>query len=259
MSEGSNDKPDGQWNKAADETRARRPTAWDRGLSRLVDYALGIAIGIAISYFSDYLYLKMRQEGLTPRLPFTQTTAAGEDRVTDIFLVPFDGFAEPSAHLLANALERDTGLNVTAIGAVPLPLELLDRTRNQYDAGRLAPLVQSYTARLRTPYRKQLVIAILKQDMYSSNANWNFALSANFDDGVSIVATERLVPYNPGDVIASTNRVEAERIFGERVYKMLKRTIGLQFYGYERKAERKSVLASPVMSVLDVDEMGLSF
>lgn len=241
-----------------DEAKRREWISWSRRLGRLVDIALGIAVGIGVSYFSDYIYLKMREEGLTPRLPFTQLAASGERRSVDVYLVPFEGFAEPSAHRLAAALERDTGLSVTATGAIPLPADLLEPQRNQYDARRLGPLLESHVQRLRAGDRRQLFVAILKQDMYSSNMDWNFALTANFDGGLSIVSTERLVPYKPGD-IAAANIVEAERVYGERVYKMLKRAVGLQFYGYERKSDRRSVLFSPIMSVTDVDEMSLSY
>lgn len=89
--------------------------------------------------------------------------------------------------------------------------------------------------------------------MYSEANNWDFSLVGNFDNNISIVATERLVPYRV------TNRDEAEKIFGERVYKVLKRTIGLQYFKYKRKTDRNSLIFSPIMSVTDLDRMGFVY
>jgi predicted Zn-dependent protease len=216
---------------------------------KALNFLLGVVVGISVEYVSDYLYLKMRKEGLTPSLPFIQTDENGDARQTDIYLVPFLGFEESSSHKLAKALEKDTGLRVTSTGSVTLPVEVLNRERNQYNADYLNQVVGESIAKLRDGSWKQLFIGIMKQDMYSENLGWNFALSMHYDNQISIVASERLVPNKIWD------RSDAEKLFGERIYKLLKRTIGLQYYGYPRTSDQKSILFSPMMSVDDLDGM----
>lgn len=216
---------------------------------RIFDLVIGIVVGIASSYYADMVYLDMRKEGLTPSLPFTQTDQNGEYRSTDIYLVPFSGFAESSTHMLAKALSQDTGLKITSTGSIALPEKYLNTDRNQYNVDYLNPIVNKSIASLKRKDRNQLFIAVMKQDMYSASNSWNFSLASNFDNNISIVATERLVPFE------TTDRSEAEKIYGERVYKILKRTIGLQYYKYQRKTDSNSVLFSPIMSVKDLDRM----
>lgn len=220
---------------------------------RIFDIVVGIIIGIVSSYYADLIYFDMRKEGLTPSLPFIQTDQNGEYQATDIYLVPFYGFTENSAHILARALSKDTGLEVTSTGSIALPEKYFNTERNQYNVDYLNPIVEKSIATLKNPNRNQLFIAIMKQDMYSGSNNWNFSLSSHYNNKISIVAAERLVPYE------TSNRGEAEKIFGERVYKILKRTIGLQYYKYPRKTDRNSVLFSPIMSVTDIDRMEFIF
>jgi predicted Zn-dependent protease len=216
---------------------------------RFFDIVIGVLIGIGSSYYADMVYLEMRQEGLTPSLPFTQTDQNGEYRATEIYLVPFTGFEEKSSHMLAKALSEDTGLKITSTGSIALPEKYLNIERNQYNVDYLNAVVSESIVSLKNTKNNQLFIAIMKQDMYSGSNSWNFSLASNFTNNISIVATERLVPFE------TTNRSRAEQIFGERVYKILKRTIGLQYYKHPRKTDKDSVLFSPIMSVKDLDRM----
>jgi len=222
-------------------------------MKRIFDLVIGIIIGVSVSYYSDYIYLEMRKEGLTPSLPFVQRDQNWEVRPTDVFLIPFFGFEESSSHLLASALGQDTGLKITSTGSIPLPEKYLNKERNQYNIDYLNPIISESINNLRDKSRNQLFIAIMKQDMYSGSNSWNFSLAGNFENDISIVAMERLVPFE------TTNKGKAEKIFGDRSFKILKRTIGLQFYKHQRKTDVNSVLFSPIMSVNDIDRMGYSY
>jgi predicted Zn-dependent protease len=44
-----------------------------------------------------------------------------------------------------------------------------------------------------------------------------------------------------------------------RMYKMVKKAVGLLYYGYDRSSDKKSVMYSPIMNLNDLDAVGTDF
>jgi len=114
---------------------------------------------------------------------------------------------------------------------------------------RLYAPIDRFSTTLRDPAHRTAYIAIIADDMYHEHSAWNYTLALNFSNRISIVATDRLLPNG------IFNKEVASKIYGERQYKLLKRMIGLQFYGYERSSDPTSLLFSPLMGIDDLDRM----
>lgn len=219
----------------------------------IVHILLGIFIGLASRYAVDYTYNAMRKGGLTPKMPFVHTDRHGDPRRADVYIIPFVGFSEIAAAQFAQGLSQELGIVVKATGVMPLPSDAKDIQRDQVGAERLYAPVCTFSMTLRDTTPQTAYIAILADDMYPEYSAWNYCLVLNFTNRISIVATDRLLPYGIASKEASS------RLYGERLYKLLKRTIGIQYYGYEHSSDPTSLLFSPIMGVDTVDQMSTDF
>ena len=75
----------------------------------------------------------------------------------------------------------------------------------------------------------------------------------HWGNGISVVANARMIPsgFMP--------EAQARKLYGERLLKMIKRAIGMQYYGYKRSSDPASVMFSPILGVGDLDRMGYEF
>lgn len=219
----------------------------------MINILLGFVVGIFSRYYIDYVYESMRKGGLTPELPYVHTENSGELRKTDVYLIPFEGFSGIDASRLSLFLSKDLGIVVKATGGMPIPNGTYDPLRKQHTAERFYDCLYNYSQTFTDTEPNTIYIGILADDMYPEESNWNFCLALNFENRVSIIATDRLVP---GGVI---DKKEAGQIYGARLSKMLKRTIGIQYFGYRRSSEPKSLLFSPLMGVDELDRMGFEY
>jgi predicted Zn-dependent protease len=220
----------------------------------IINILIGVIIGLSVRYVTDHVYKVMRKGGLTPELPFVYTDKSGDVRKTDVYLVPFDGFPAFSAPRIAMFLSQDLGIVVKATGCKPMPEGTYDAERKQHVAGRFYEPLFEYSKKLREDCNtKAVFIGIIADDMYMEEANWNFCFCLNFINGISIVATDRLVPYGVLD------RATAAKIYGERLTKLLKREIGIQYLRLPRSSNPNSLLFSPLMSLDEVDQMSFQY
>lgn len=219
----------------------------------VVHILIGVGIGLASRYLTDYVYDAMRRGGLAPKLPFVHTDARGTLRQSDVYLIPFSGFSEQAAAQFAEGLSRDLGIVVKTTGAMPLPSDAKDSKRDQIVAERLYLPLHRFCSTLGDTTRQTVYIGIVADDMYPEQSSWNYCFALNFEDRISVVATDRLLPHGILD------RNTASKIYGERLYKLLKRTIGLQYFGYGRSSDPSSLLYAPLMGLDVLDQMASDF
>lgn len=191
----------------------------------------------------------MRNGGLTPSLPFVHTDEAGKPLATDVYLIPLEGFSVSAAADLARFLSEYYNISVKETAYMPLPEDAFDKDREQYVADDLYPYLYDCVKRLGSTNKNALYIALLAGDMYDRNSSWNFAFQLGYSGNISIIATDRMVPYGV------TSRRHAEAIYGDRLSKMLIRTISERLYGIGRSIDPESVMYAPIMSVDDIDRM----
>lgn len=218
----------------------------------VISGCISFMIGIFFHYGVDYVYALMRSQGLTPALPYAKERNMRDDAV-DVYIIPFDGFSESVADQICATLSHDLNLNVQSALSIPLDQAVYDKGRKQYMCDSLYFLIQQSLHALRYTTDKTCFIALLQGDMYPKDGDWNYMFAQHWPDRISVVATERMVPYG------IFNWTDAEKIYGKRLMKMVKRTIGIQYFGLKRSSSKSSVMYSPIMSAGDIDQMGDSF
>jgi predicted Zn-dependent protease len=230
-----------------DETRNNQFT-------RIIYILIGIMLGLGSRYIIDYTYSAMRKGGLTPELPFVYTDKRGDVRKTDVYLVPIGKFSEIAASQLSMFLSQDLGITVKATGCKPMPAGTYDEKRKQHVAERFYEPLLVYSKTLHQDCKPNAIfIGIIADDMYMQETNWNFCFTSNFKNGISVVATDRLVPYGVLD------RAAAGKVYGARLIKILKRTIGFQYSKRPRSSDPNSLLYSPLMKLDELDRMSFQY
>ncbi|MDP1580591.1 MAG: peptidase, partial [Candidatus Didemnitutus sp.] len=100
---------------------------------------------------------------------------------------------------------------------------------------------------------KTAFIVLTNDDLNTEDGSTRFVFARHFhDDRLSIVSSARLRE-------SFFDKLERPELTQLRLYKMIKKTIGLQYYGYSRSTDLKSVMYSPVMSLQDLDDHGTAF
>ena len=217
--------------------------------SPLFHILIGLIAGLYSRYYIDFIYEKMRGGGLTPALPFVHTNADGVPAHTDVYIIPLEGLHVDVAASLAKFLSGYFNINVRETAMMPLPREAYDTSRKQYLGNMLYEPIKEYLPNIPSKTTNTIFIAILAGDMYPYGSSWNYTLQLGFDNNISIVATDRLVPYG------ITDQNQAQAIYGQRLCKMLVRVILERYYGQARSNDPASLLFSPIMSIDDIDRM----
>ena len=170
----------------------------------------------------------------------------------DVVLVPTEDFPPAEATKLATAVANDTGLHIKSM----LPLGTREwkpySDRPQYDPDALKTLVLPAIERLKTNYGGKVYVILTSRDIGPPDKSLNFMFSQNdHAQKISVVSAARMLFDQQGNQ-ASPDIIQT------RLRKMLLRTIGLQYYEMQRSADIRDVTYSPLMSVGDLDQMGMT-
>ncbi|MCC5851103.1 MAG: hypothetical protein JJU29_23685 [Verrucomicrobia bacterium] len=168
-----------------------------------------------------------------------------------VYLIPFEGFPEMMAQELASWLSRDLGVFVKAMPAAAMDFAHFNAIRNQYVVESFYEGMWEISSRLPERTERTAIIFLTDQDLYVESANFRFVLSSHWGERLSIVGTGR---YGRANEAAHDH----SQRFQIRTLKLLKRTIGLQYFGYERASDPESLMYSPVSEISDLDRMDLS-
>lgn len=174
------------------------------------------------------------------------------DKPVDVWLMPIEGFPPEYAHELAQKFSAELGLNVRATVHTgrspkmfgPFHQMIAERVRDELKV----PLHRLYDV---TP--KTIFIALTRDDLNGEDGGTRFAFATHFPpERLSVVSMARLSDSFFG-------KMDAPGVTRLRLYKMVKKAIGLQYYGYARSTDLNSVMYSPIMSLDDLDASGTSF
>jgi predicted Zn-dependent protease len=170
----------------------------------------------------------------------------------DVVIVPTEEFPPAEATKVATTVASDTGLRIKTV----LPLGTRDwkpyPDRPQFDPNALKTLALPAIERLKTNYGGKVYVILTSRDIGPADKSLNFIFARHYPaQKVSVVSTARMRFDQRG------NRAPAD-IIQTRLRKMLLRTIALQYYELQRSADIHDVTYSPLMSVGDLDQMGLT-
>lgn len=213
---------------------------------------VGIFVAVLYRYGGDFIYSTLRDTGLTPYIPYSDQ-AYGNHSEVDVYLIPFDGFPESIASQIANTLSQDLNINIEIFLAIPTDSLEYNQHRKQYVAESLAKPIADVINTMRKRTQKTVYIGLLNDDMYPSDEEFNYLFSLHFENKISVIATSRLIPVGIFD------REKAEKLYGDRLLKIVKRTIGQQYFGKKRSSERSSLMYSPLLGPDDIDNMSFKF
>jgi len=170
----------------------------------------------------------------------------------DVVLVPTEEFPRAEATKVATTVANDTGLRIKAM----LPLGTRDwkpyPDRPQYDPDALKILALPAIERLKTNYGGKVYVILTSRDIGPPDKSLNFVFTRHdHAQKISVVSAARMLFDQQG------NKASPD-IIQTRLRKMLLRTIALQYYELQRSADIRDVTYSPLMSVGDLDQMGLT-
>lgn len=174
------------------------------------------------------------------------------DKPVDVWLMPLEGFPPDFARELERRFSSELSLNVRATVHAgrtqkmfgPSQQLISERVRDELKV----PLQRLYYV---TP--KTIFIVLTRDDLNGEDGGTRFVFGTHFPrERLSVVSMARLSD-------AFFGRPDSPPITKLRLYKMVKKAIGLQYYGYSRSTDLKSVMYSPVMSLDDLDATGTSY
>jgi hypothetical protein len=216
------------------------------------NFIAGIFAIVLYKYGGDLIYSTLRDTGLTPDIPYSDQRYGKHSKV-DVYFMPFDGFSESIANQIANRLSKDLNINIKIFLALPLDSVEYNDYRNQYVAESLGNPIASAINTMHKRDNKTAYIGLLNDDMYPSDERFNYLFSIHFEGNISVIATNRLIP------IGLIDKEKAQKLYGERLLKIVKRTIGQQFLGKKRSSKRSSLMYSPLLGPDDIDKMSFEF
>jgi len=166
--------------------------------------------------------------------------------------MPIEGFPPDYARELEKKFSAELGLNVRATVHAGRTPQMFGPSR-QMISERVRDELKVPLRRLYDVTPKTIFIVLTRDDLNGADGGTRFVFATHFPpERLSVVSMARLSDSFFG-------KMDAPAVTKLRLYKMVKKAIGLQYYGYARSTDLNSVMYSPVMSLDDLDVVGTSF
>jgi predicted Zn-dependent protease len=198
---------------------------------------------LALAIFGGCATVPKEQGAPAPGIP---------NKPVDVWLLPIEGFPPEYARELEKTFLSELGLNVRATVHTGRTAKMYSPS-GQMIAERVRDDLQIPIKRLYNLTPQTIFIALTREDLNGEDGGTRFVFASHFPpERLSVISTARLSDafYGKPDTPDNTRL---------RLYKMVKKAIGLQYYGYWRSTDLKSVMYSPIMSLDDLDAVGTSF
>ncbi|WP_136513920.1 zinc metalloprotease [Geomonas edaphica] len=202
-----------------------------------------LALLLALAIFGGCTTVLKVTEAPTPEIP---------NKPVDVWLLPIEGFPPEYARELEKTFSAELGLKVRATVHTGRTAKMYGPS-GQMIAERVRDDLEIPIKRLYNLTPKTIFIALTRDDLNGEDGGTRFVFASHFPpERLSVISTARLndASYGKPDTPENTRL---------RLYKMVKKAIGLQYYGYWRSTDLKSVMYSPIMSLDDLDAVGTSF
>lgn len=170
----------------------------------------------------------------------------------DVYLLPMSNFPEQWSGQLAQLLAQETGLRVkSSLRFAPLALAPMPES-HQYAAEDI--LAQSLQVARGLPgvSPSTYFMVLTMSDINTKSRSFRFQFS--FHDksmNASVVSAARMLNFQ-----GEEPRIDALAM--QRLHKMTKRAVGEMKLGWVRTSDRRDVMFAPIMSIQDIDAMGLT-
>jgi predicted Zn-dependent protease len=173
--------------------------------------------------------------------------------MVDVYLLPAGDFPYDFTNQLARHLSDELHINVRA----SLPMGLADLKElpggSQLAADEIISRAHQVGLRIEQDNPKLVVIALTTRDINDPQQGLRFLFAHNdFANRTTVISMARMVYTTPK---SEANPAQISL----RLYKMVKRAIGEQYFGLSRSADISDVLYAPIMSLEDIDAMGSAY
>jgi predicted Zn-dependent protease len=171
---------------------------------------------------------------------------------TSVYFVPIGNAPVAEINELVPHYEEKFDLKAEVLSPMALSPNDFDSNRQQLIAESvLQNLDREYARYLKD--RSAVLIGITSQDMYLSQANWQFCFGWRRPEiRMAVVSTARMNLYYPGESmpIASVS---------SRLRKMVTKDIGIMYYHREASSNPHSVLYNGILGLEELDQVSEDF
>jgi predicted Zn-dependent protease len=175
------------------------------------------------------------------------------DGFVDVWLIPMEKVPTDHVTYVGEKLAKETGLTVRAATAAGKSPTLYDPASKQLISERLLEAYKTLPKSLDAISLKTIYIILTADDLNTEDRKFRFVFMSTAPAlRMAVVSMARMQDSFYG-APNTPFRTKA------RMYKMVKRTVGMLYYGYDRSIDKKSVMYSPIMSLNDLDFMGTDF
>lgn len=185
-------------------------------------------------------------EGARPTLA---TTSQG----VDVYLIPLDDFDLELTVSIAKSLSNEMGIRIKPTGKTTITGLTPFAGTTQFSGDDILDAAKQVAQKLPENHANTAYVVLTQRDINMNERTFRFNFSINhYDTRMSIVSSARLVGPKNG-------KAADEETIHARIKKMVKRSIGLVYYGYSRSSDVNDLLYTPIMGLNDVDRTGNDF
>lgn len=170
----------------------------------------------------------------------------------DVYLLPMSNFPEQWSGQLAQMLAQETGLRIkSSLSLAPLDLAPMPET-HQYAAEDILAHSLPVARGLPGVSPNTYFMALTMSDINTKSRSFRFQFS--FHDKsqhASVVSAARMLNFQG-------EQPSIDTLTMQRFHKMTKRAVGEMKLGWVRTSDRQDVMFAPIMSLQDIDAMGLT-
>jgi len=171
----------------------------------------------------------------------------------DVWLIPMEGMPQNDVRYFTDKLAHETGLAVRATVEAGKSEQMYDASSRQIIDQRIFTDYQTLPKHLDAISSKTVYIVLTTDDLNEEKRRFRFVFMSTAPSlRMSIVSMARMKDsfYGAPDTPFRTRA---------RAYKMIKKAVGILYYGYPRSRDRNTVMYSPIMGLADLDAIGTNY
>lgn len=185
-------------------------------------------------------------------MPFDARGQIHNPDVVQVYLVPMSDFPEDAAAHLAKALSKDLNVWVKSTVRIgDMEPDQLPGTR-QLVAESILSKSQKVIKSLPEAGTETYFLLLTTRDINSGSGGFRFQFSMhNQELKTSVVSMARIMELE-------NNKTVVNNVVLTRLYKLIKRAIGENYFGWKRSTDINDIMYSPLMGVQDLDKIGIN-
>ena len=173
-----------------------------------------------------------------------------DSKPAKIIIIPMDGVDNNLINNVSNYIQDKHNLKTKVYPHMGYSDKMFNPETEQYYAEAIASSAVSVFASTSTTISDKAIIVITDKDINHKRSTLRFVFSSHYNKfNLSVISTARINTNNygldpDGDLLTS------------RLYKLVNKSLGLNYYKYKQTNDRSSVMYGPILGVQDLDVIG---